>query len=285
VKTRIVTIVAATVLAAAGAAGAGARREVVASFYPLAYAAAEIGGGTVSVRNLTPAGAEPHDLELRPSDAVAIGRASVVLYLGRGFQPAVERAVESTHARGVDLLAGTPLRQARDEQGDLATDPHVWLDPVRYGEIAARIGRALGRPGGAAAFRARLQALDTAYRTGLAHCARRTIVTTHAAFGYLASRYGLVQLPLEGLTPEAEPTPKELAGLIRRVRASGATTVFFEKLVSSRLAETVARDAHVRTASLDPLEGLTADETARGATYFTVMRRNLATLRAALGCR
>ena len=267
------------------ASGAAGQRRVVAAFYPIAYAAQEIGGPTVSVRNLTPAGAEPHDLELQPSDVVAIQRADDVFYLGEGFQPAVEKAVASAHAHGIDLLERVRLHTGKDEQGHPALDPHVWLDPLRYAGMARTIGHVLARSLATASFVARLRALDGTYRAGLARCRRRAIVTSHAAFGYLAARYGLTQTALEGLSPEAEPSPRALAKLIDTVRRSHATTVFFETLVSPKLAETVARNAHVKTAVLDPLEGLTPDSLHHGATYFTVMRSNLAALRLALGCR
>ncbi len=280
----ITILITGVVLGVSAAATAQSTTRVVAAFYPVAYAAQHIGGPSASVENLTPAGAEPHDLELKPSDVVAIGRADVVFYLGEGFQPAVEKAVESTHAHGVDLLAGLRLRPGSDEQGRAAVDPHVWLDPLLYSRIATRIGKELGRPREAAAFAVRLRVLDREYRTGLARCRRRTIVTSHAAFGYLAARYGLSQLALEGLSPEAEPSPRALARLIVTVRRSHATTVFFETLVSPKLAETVAREAHVRAAVLDPLEGLTPDAVKHGATYFSVMGTNLTALRTALGC-
>jgi zinc transport system substrate-binding protein len=271
-------------LGTSGLSGAGDRSQVVASFYPLAYAAEQIGGSGVSVENLTPAGAEPHDLELKTSDVVAIQKAAYVFYLGNGFQPGVEDAVASTHAHGTDLLSGLRLREGNNEQGHTAVDPHVWLDPILYARMATKIGQTLGRPRAAARFRARLRTLDTQYRAGLAHCKRRTIVTSHAAFGYLAARYKLTQLALEGITPEAEPSPKALASLIREVRRSRATTVFFETLVSPKLAETVARNAHVMTGVLDPIEGLTPDAADNGASYFTVMRSNLTALRRALAC-
>jgi zinc transport system substrate-binding protein len=126
--------------------------------------------------------------------------------------------------------------------------------------------------------------LDTEFRAGLAHCKRHIIVTSHAAFGYLAQRYKLTQLALEGISPEAEPSPKALANLIQEVRRSHATTLFFETLVSPKLAQTVARNASVTTAVLDPIEGLTPDAADHGATYFTVMRANLVALRKALAC-
>lgn len=287
----ILTIVAAAGVAAAAGCGSRAEttgsgsRKIVASFYPLAYVAQEIGGASVTVENLTPAGAEPHDLELTSGDVRDVKDADLVLFLGNGFQPAIERAVAGRKGRSLDLLAGQETRSGIGEEGRTAVDPHVWLDPVRYEGMARRIARALGDLSAADSFVAKLRALERAYRNGLAHCDRRQIVTSHAAFGYLAARYGLQQVPLEGLSPEAEPSPLAVQRLVEEVRATHATTVFFETLVSPKLAQTVAREAGVRTAVLDPLEGLTADEKKHGATYFTVMRGNLATLRTALSCR
>jgi zinc transport system substrate-binding protein len=130
-----------------------------------------------------------------------------------------------------------------------------------------------------------LRELDRAYRRGLADCARTELVTSHAAFGYLARRYGLTQVSITGLEPEAEPTARQLADVVKVLRRTHATTVFFETLVSPRLARTVAREVGARTAVLDPIEGLTPSEEARGADYLSLMRSNLTALRRALGCR
>jgi zinc transport system substrate-binding protein len=279
----LILVLGLTVFAAA--ATAGGQKSVVAAFYPVAFAAQQIGGADVGVTNLTPAGAEPHDIELRVSDVSRIAKADLVLYLGEGFQPAVEKAVNSTHAHGVDLLVTQELVASKDEEGKPALDPHVWLDPILYAQMAGEIGQALDKPHAAASFVARLHRLDRAYRTGLAHCRRTTIVTSHAAFGYLSRRYHLHQLALEGITPEAEPTAKALKSLIQQVRKAGATTIFFETLVSPKLAQTVARESGAKTAVLDPIEGLTPSAVEHGATYFTVMRGNLAALRKGLACR
>jgi zinc transport system substrate-binding protein len=264
-------------------AGSARRETVVAAFYPLAYLAQEIGGERVDVTNLTPAGAEPHDIELTPRDVENIRDADVVLYLGHGFQPAVEDAAAGASGKTVDLLSGVRLR-ASAEEGE-ATDPHAWLDPVLFRHFAERVGEALGRPDGVGRLSAQLTKLDAAYRTGLARCRRHAIVTSHAAFGYLAQRYGLKQIAIAGLTPEAEPTPRDLEHIVDEVRRSGATTVFFEELVSPRIAETVAHEVGARTAVLNPIEGLTPAEQERGEDYVSVMRSNLAALRRALGCR
>lgn len=266
--------------------GSAGRMSVVASFYPLAFVAARVGGDSVSVDNLTPSGAEPHDLELTPRTVAEIQRADVVLYLGHGFQPAVSDAAAGAGGQVVDALDGLPLRATSGEgEAGLTADPHVWLDPSLYARIVKRIGRLLHRPARATALVARLDVLDRSFRSGLAHCSRHDVVTSHAAFGYLGQRYGLRQVPITGLAPESEPTASELAHVVDVVRRTHATTVFSEKLLSPRLAETVARETGARTGVLDPLEGLTPSETARGDTYFTLMRRNLATLRTALACR
>jgi zinc transport system substrate-binding protein len=279
---RIVLAIAAGVVFAALAAGCASstddgRTHVVAAFYPLAFAAERIGGDRVDVTNLTPPGAEPHDFELTPKDVARLQQADVVLYLPHDFQPAVEKALDGAHGRKLDALQGIALH--RDG------DPHVWLDPVLFAGIARRIGVELGAPVRARRLARELRGVDDEYRRGLADCRRREFVTTHAAFGYLAARYRLRQVPITGIEPEAEPGARTLADLVHRLRRDHVTTVFVEKLVSAKLADTVAREAGATTAVLDPIEGLTRDEADRGDTYFTLMRRNLATLRKALGCR
>jgi zinc transport system substrate-binding protein len=270
---------AASGCGSSGLGGGTPGPEVVAAFYPLAYAAEQIGAGGVQVENLTPAGAEPHDIELSPRDVERIQRADVVLYVGSGFMPQLE-AVVAGRQNALDVLDEVDAVPGRE-----GADPHVWLDPVRYAAAARRVAEALGSHDGAERFVARLDDLDAELRSGLADCERREIVTSHAAFGYLADRYGLEQVALAGLAPEAEPSPGELESLVDAVRRSGATTVFVEPLVPPAVAETVAREAGVGTTLLDPIEGLGEEELSRGADYFSVMRKNLRTLREALGCR
>lgn len=280
---RVVLILTAMLALGAGCGSdegtARGRVSVAAAFYPLAYAAEQIGGDRVAVRNLTPPGAEPHDVELSARDVERIRSSDVVLYLGSGFQPSFERAVEGADGETIDLLGMDLLA------GEEGVDPHVWLDPLRYAEQARRIGDVLGRQQPAARFAERLRELDADFERGLARCARREIVTSHAAFYYLADRYELEQIGLTGVSPEAEPTARDLEAIVDEVETTGATTIFFETLVSPRLAETVAREAGAKTAVLNPLEGLSQEDLDEGKDYFSVMRENLATLRQALGCR
>jgi zinc transport system substrate-binding protein len=285
---RITTLlVAATALTIASGCstatqGGAARTSVVAAFYPLAYAAEQIGGDGVRVEDLTPAGAEPHDIELAPSDVAHIDAADVFLYVGGGFQPAVEQAARDASGRKVDVLT-TALHQNGDDGTDQGIDPHVWLDPTLYARVARVVGRTLHR--NSTAFRRRLALLDRDYRRGLASCRRHELVTSHAAFGRLAARYGLDQVAISGRQPEAEPSARRLAELSHLVERHGVTTVFVEPLVSPKVADAVAREAGVKTAVLNPIEGLTKEQQAAGENYFSLMRENLAALRHALGCR
>jgi zinc transport system substrate-binding protein len=283
-------------------ASPGARISVVTSFYPLEFAARAVGGNAVDVTDLTPPGVEPHDLELSSGQLDDVLDADVVLYLGGGFQPAVESAVQqrSSDQTSVDVLhaLGSAVHApgVGVAEGNETADPHVWLDPHLMSRIVDVVADALhraGPTGGAAstaeraavtAMRRRLDRLDAEYRAGLAGCRSKVIVTTHAAFGYLAARYGLTQEPMTGLSPEGEPDPATLARIEDLIRREHVTTVFTEPLVPPDVADTMARETGAKVAVLDPIESLTPAEQDHGDDYFTIMRRNLEALRSALGC-
>ena len=254
-----------------------AQGKVVAGFYPVAFAAEQVAGPETDVVNLTPPGVEPHDLELSPDDVRQLSSADTVLLLGRDFQPQLERAARSNDGV-IELLDSPELSTAGD-------DPHVWLDPVRYAQLVERIGQALDAPEAAERLAARVRGLDEEYRSGLESCERHEIVTSHAAFGYLAARYGLDQIAITGLSPEAEAAPQDLELVVQQIRETGATTVYSETLVSPKLARAVARETGARTDVLDPIEGLTQKSLDAGADYFSVMRDNLRRLKRGLGCR
>jgi zinc transport system substrate-binding protein len=273
-RMRALVPVLVTLLFAAGCSGgeSDSRPTIVASSYPLAWAAQRVAGDGFRVVNLTPAGAEPHDIELSPRDVEAIRDAELVVYLSGGFQPAVEDAVAERDGPSID---------ARGED----VDPHVWLDPIRFSGVVEELGHALGRPEAASRVEGQLRDIDEQYRTALAHCERGTFVTDHAAFGHLAERYGLTQLSLVGISPEAEPAPRAVEQLVEKVKAAGVPVVFAEPLVSDRLATTVAHEADVEVSFLDPIEGLTSERLDEGDDYASVMLDDLNALAKALGCR
>jgi zinc transport system substrate-binding protein len=261
--------------------------EVVTSFYPLQFVAQRVAGGHAHVVNLTRPGKEPHDLELTVWQTGSLADADVVLY-ERGLQPAVDDAVDSTEPRhAVDAAAVAHLV----EDADGNPDPHFWQDPTRLGAVAAAFEAELAEadPRHATVYRhnlrrlqTRLAELDRSFRRGLASCRTNTIVVSHDAFGYLGRRYGLRVVGINGLSPDAEPSPAHIRQLQDLIRQDGITTVFSERLDSGQLADSLAGDLHIRTAVLDPIEGLT-DKTA-GQDYLSLMRQNLAALRKADDC-
>jgi zinc transport system substrate-binding protein len=276
---------------------------VVASLFPLADFARHVAGDRAVVTSLVPPGVEPHDWEPSPRDVAEVRKATLFVYSGAGFEEAADRILQEL-AGGVgpvpvDASAGLTLLEAPAGGGPATAaarvkDPHVWLDPLLAQRQVDAIAEGLARvdPAGArtyrdnaAAYRARLGELHDAFTAGLARCARREVVTSHAAFGYLTARYGLVQMPVMGIAPESEPSPADLARLVRFARQRQVTHIFFESLVSPRVAETLARELGAKTLVLNPVEGLTQEEAVAGRDYLALMRTNLDHLRTALGCR
>lgn len=312
----------ALVLAACGSGGSGdggadGKISVVASFYPLQYVAERVAGDRADVTNLTAPGGEPHDLELSPRQVAAVQDADLVVYQDE-FQSAVDDAVKEADrepgttvdsADGVDRIEESEEAHAEegeehgheehgeDEHGGEeghdhgGVDPHLWLAPTNLEPLTEHVRDALVKidpdhadeyEANAAALVKDLQALDAEYSAGLKSCTVRDIVTSHAAFAYLARAYDLVQVPIAGIDPSTEPSAAQLATISDLVKRDGITTVFTETLVSPAVARTVAREAGVQTATLDPIEGLskdTADED-----YLSIMRSNLAELQKANSC-
>ncbi len=257
---------------------------VVTAFYPLAEAARQVGGDLVTVSDLTPPGAEPHDLEISPGDVEDLEDADLVLLMGNDFQPGVEDVADRT-GDAVEVLETLGI----DDE-----DVHVWLDPQQMRAIVDVVGDALAAAdpeqadayaANASRYGADLDTLDAEFAAGLAECGRRTIVTSHDAYGWLASRYDLDQQAIAGISPDIEPSADRLAELSDLAEDEGVTTIFTEELVAPDIAETVAREAGgLRTAVLNPIEGLTEEQRDAGDDYLSLMRDNLAELQEALGC-
>lgn len=296
----------ALTLAACGGSGSadssptpGAPLRVVAGFYPLAYAAEQVGGNAVEVINLTPPGGEAHDLELSPQQVAEIGEADLVLYIP-GFQPALDQAIEQVAAdRALNVTEALSLLPAEDHahEGETGTsdahsaldgDPHVWLNPLNMAaigdEIAARLS-ALNADGpfaaGAQTLTGSMNSLNDEWATGTAECRSRDLVVSHEAFGYLAEQYDFAQIGIAGLSPDAEPSPARIAEVADLVRERGVTTIYYETLVDPGVAQTLAAETGATTAILDPLEGLLEGS---AGTYVTVMQANLEQVQSGQGC-
>ena len=308
--TRIAALLCAALIFSACADGTAPSEDgtmtVVAALYPAAFLAEEIGGERTQVMDLTPAGAEPHDLEMTAGQVREIAEADLLVYAGEGFQPAVQDAASDLPIEArFDILGGSasPLPAAEDDHheedehadehedehgGESTVDPHIWLDPARLALIAEDLTDRLIAidPDGAETYRdnaaalvAELADLDARFERGLKDCERREIVVSHSAFGYLASRYDLEEVAFAGLDPEAEPSPARLAEVTEFAREHGVTTVFYEELTSPAAAETLAGELGLETSVLSPLESRPEQ-----GDYVGAMTTNLDNLRAALDC-
>lgn len=264
----------------------GSTQVIVASVYPIEFIAARLAGDDFEVAELTKPGAEPHDVELTPRQVRQIEEAKLVLFIDSGFQPAVSEAAGGNQ-NAINVLQLEEVKSSLIRNGDV--DPHIWLDPVLVDDFAFAIAARLAetsRSNGPEILRrmeklrTELKGLDTAFRSGLADCDRHMIVTSHGAFAYLARRYGLTQLSITGVDPEAEPSPARLAEVAQMALAANTTTVFAERLVSSKIADTLAKEIHANVAVLDPIEGPPPS-----GDYLSAMRSNLNALRQGLGCR
>ncbi|HEX4190426.1 MAG TPA: metal ABC transporter substrate-binding protein [Marmoricola sp.] len=285
--------------ACSGVTPSDGKPQVVTSFYPLYFVASRIVGDDADVTNLTKPGAEPHDLELTPRQAVLVSKSEVALY-EKGLQPSVDQVISNDspqHAINVTSIVslsavppGLGDEFAKSTSGK-AGDPHFWQDPTLLAKVADKFAATMEKadPEHAADYRANnaslqqdLTALDADYRTGLANCASRSLVVSHDAFEYLGRRYNLQVHPIAGISPDAEPSPKHLQELADLIKSDHITTVFNERLASPKLVNALAGDLHISTAVLDPIEGL--NSTDPHATYLTLMRENLKAIQKADSC-
>jgi zinc transport system substrate-binding protein len=287
----------------AGMNGSNGKIKVVTSFYPIYFLAEEIGGAHAQVVNLIPAGVEPHEWSPKSKDLNAASKAQLFLYNGAGLEGWVSDflqgldknsgVVTTEVSKGIELIGADGHANegyAHGHEGE-ATDPHTWVSPKSALIMAGNIKNSFIQVDEAnkADYEAnyqilkdKLEELDKSFESGLSALPHKDIVTSHQAFGYLCRDYGLNQIAIMGLTPEAEPRAQDLLRIAQFVKENNVKTIFFEELVSHDLAETLAREADVGTMVLNPIEGLTPEQEAKGDNFVTLMEANLQNLKKAL---
>lgn len=270
--------------------------KVTTSIYPLYYFATQIGGDKIDVINITPPGAEPHDYEPSSQDIVNI-ESSNLLILNGIVEPWGNKITEILKNKNTKVIvAGNGLfnQKVTDVTGSAGTDPHIWLSPILAkrevnsilnGFISIDPANKYYYSMNANKLNGSLDRLDKQFQEGLNNCQSKEIITSHEAFGYLASEYGLNQIPIAGLSPDTEPSLKTLTEISNQAKTNNIKYIFFESLVTPKLADTIANEVGAKTLVLNPLEGLTKSEIINGKDYLTVMQDNLQNLRIALNCR
>ena len=266
--------------------------SVVTSIFPLYEFSRATAGPSADVYLLVPPGAEPHLWEPKPSDIKRIREADLFVFMGHAMEPWVSDILRSLGGGGPMVLEAS--RGIDSPAENSAMDPHLWLDFSMSARMVGRIESALVTldPASgavyrknAAGYREELRKMDGLFRTGLSGCSKKTFVFGgHSAFGYLARRYGLKQIPVYGISPDAEPSPRHIVQIIKIVRKNHLKVMYFEDLVNPRLAQVIARETGARTMALYPAGNVTARQWKEGVTFLDLMKLNLANLKQGLEC-
>lgn len=276
--------------------------KVYTSFYTMYDFAQKIGGDKIEVINLVPSGTEPHDWEPQANDIAGLENADVFIYNGAGLEHWADSVLGSLQNKnlvtveassGISLLEGK--HEAEEKQADAkeaSTDPHVWLSPVNAKKEMENIKNALAKadPSNKDTFEANYSKyaamadeLDNQFRQMTNNLKNKDLIVAHQAFGYLCKEYSLNQVAIEGLSPDSEPDAARMAEIIQFAKERKITTIFFEEMVSPKIAETIAKATGAKTAVLDPIEGLSDENKAKGMEYFSIMEKNLEAIRVANG--
>lgn len=269
--------------------------SVVTSFYPIYFLTAQIGGDLVNVYNLTPAGIEPHDYELTSQDIVKVKKSKMLVLNGGGLEVWSNdlKKIVGINNPKVVLLSDGLINQEMIENGENKKDPHIWLSPSLAVKMSEKIvanlieidsGNKEYYQSNFNVLKTELINLDVSYKKELANCGKRSIITAHNAFGYLAKDYGISQISIAGISPEEEPSIQKLAQVAKIAKENEIKYIFFESLSNPKLSQTIAREVGAETLVLNPLESLSKEDIERGKNYFTEMKENLNNLKKALEC-
>lgn len=276
------------------------RLTVLTSVFPAYALAIRVAGDAADVTNLTSGSADPHDFQLTTRDIRSIQEADLVVTIGLGLEPWLDRILSKKDLRNRPRIAlgekldgliesedAEHIHEHADHSHHHGTiNPHVWLDPTKAVEMTRLIEAEFARidPANAEVYRenankciTELESLDAEIRDLLAPCADVPFVTLHDAFPYLVERYGLQQVGFIEPNANVEPTPSYVVELSGLIRDRGVRVIFTEPGARSRLLEQLSKDLDLTIATLDPLErGEEADD------YFDGLRRNATSLRSAL---
>lgn len=273
-----------------------AQLKISTSFYPLYFLTKEIVGDQAEVINLTKTGVEPHDYEPSTGDIREIEDSQLLIVTDDYFETWLQDLSQQIGQDKTQVLkAGAGLASLQmNKDNTVKTDPHIWLDPTLLQKEAEAISNKLQTidPRNAELYQSntqillsKLNTLDQEFKTGLAHCQKNKVITSHAAFAYMAKRYGFEQIAIQGLNAEEDPSPAEIASIVKLAKANEINYVFFETLLSPKISETIAKEIGGQTLIFNPIEGLNEEEKQSGADYFSIQKENLNNLRLALNCQ
>lgn len=271
--------------------------KIYTSFYPMYDFTKKIVGDKADVINIVPVGSEPHDYELTTTDRKNFEKANLIVYNGAGMEEWIDDLMKGMNKEifvnasiGVDFIEGhshTDDEEHEDDDHDIEDqhlDPHIWLSPKNAMKQLTNIYEAVIKidATNSTYYKENLdraindiKKLDEEYKIKLEQYKGKTIVVSHEAFGYICNDYGINQLGIEGLSPDTEPSPKKMMSIVEFCKKNNVKVIFFEELVSPKVAETIAKELGVETKVLNPIEGLSEKELKEGKDYISIMRENL----------
>lgn len=277
---------------------------VSTSFYPLAEFTTQVGGSLVEVKNMTPAGMEPHDFEPSSNDISDVYKSKLFIYNGSGLESWTEKLkpqIENEGVRVINMSSKFDLLKAdesvdhaeQDKDHDNKYDPHIWLNPVLAAKKTRLIAdnlkevdekNSLAYEQNSQKYVQKLNELDNQFRLGLKNCGKKEVVISHDFLGYLAKEYDFKSVYISGISPESEPSSKELADIVDVIRKRGIKFILAESLVSQKLVDTVAKETGTQILTLNPLESLSDEEIKSGKNYISIQQENLKVLQKAMDC-
>jgi zinc transport system substrate-binding protein len=281
--------------------------EVVTTLFPTYDFAQKVGKDTINVSLLLPPGLESHTFEPKPQDVVRINKADIFIYTGKYMEPWVEdllKGVSNKNLLVVDASTGIELISEGhhdEDEGDHddhhgGKDPHIWLDLANAQIMVDTIAKALVEKdpansafylNNAKEYKSKLADLDRRFQETLSTAKHKKIIYGgHFAFGYFAKRYGLEHdSPYDGFSPNAQPSPKAIAGLINQLKQSGIKYIYYEELLDPKVARTISQETGAKLELLHGAHNVSKDELRRGVTFLDIMEDNLKKLKVGLECQ
>lgn len=293
--------------------------SVYTTVFPIQYFAERIGGENVSVKTIYPPGADEHTFEPSQRDMMKLADSDLFFYVGLGLEGFIEKSKATLKSQnvelvpvgeGLDFIPGSDSGSSHDSHEDEADEedsshasdssgehnhgdvnPHVWLDPIYSMDLAMAIKNSLVKeaPEKKADFEKNyeqlakeLEELNHSFEETIHNAKLKKIIVTHAAFGYWEKRYGLEQISISGLSTSNEPSQQELEKIIKTANDEGIKYIMFEQNITSKLGEIVKQEIGAKALHLHNLSTLTEKDIENNETYFTLMKKNVESLKIAL---
>jgi zinc transport system substrate-binding protein len=282
--------------------GQGGKVQLITSFRPFTLLVGPVGGDHVTITQILPPGADPHDYEPTPNDAVALKNGRIFFYDGPFLEPwAADLAASSnpdinlvTFADAIPGPAYDKMKSQYTDFPNMTQDPHLWLSPQLTEYYVAYVARRLSETDpqnasdyqkNAALFEKRLKQLDSDYSSGFSNCTTRTFLSSHAFLDYTAAAYNLTPISIAGMSPDAQPSMKQMSAIVEEAKAHNVRGIIVEPQEAEDLGKALAAELNLPVYSFTTMEVLPGGPlTSADTDYVAIMENNLQEMRKAMQC-